>query len=161
MDTQPTALLLHTTDSGSHHDWLIGVPLCDPAPPPRAPGPAEAPDQHLEGVGEADQRLWTARVGPPSRQWAGLGEFDLIRLPPHRRRYLTYEGQICGGRGSVHRVDEGWVTPLTWTDRRIILDVAMRDFTGRLELRFLSDPRWRARVLSDPPGGATGPHPCC
>jgi hypothetical protein len=32
---------------------------------------------------------------------------ELTALPPHRRRYLTYEGPIEGDRGRVRRVAEG------------------------------------------------------
>lgn len=37
-----------------------------------------------------------------------VGESCTAReLPPHRRVYLEYEGEISGGRGEVTRVDEG------------------------------------------------------
>jgi hypothetical protein len=32
---------------------------------------------------------------------------EVTELRPHRRAYLTYEGEISGGRGSVQRVAEG------------------------------------------------------
>jgi hypothetical protein len=35
------------------------------------------------------------------------GGFTATRLEDHRRAYLTYEGPISGGRGSVTRVAEG------------------------------------------------------
>ncbi|HEX7008513.1 MAG TPA: hypothetical protein VF184_00935 [Phycisphaeraceae bacterium] len=120
---QPTVLLLHTTSQGRHHDWFIGDP---------------------RQAGMADARLWTARVAHASRHWARLGRFALTPLPPHRRHYLRYQGPISGGRGSVQRVDAGWVIPLLWTESRIVLDVHLRMFCGRIELRRVHDQRWEA-----------------
>ncbi len=126
----PTALLLHTTDDGQHHDWLIGDPEAWP---------------------NAQARLWTARVQPPSTQWAALGQFPLTPLPPHRAIYLHYEGPISGNRGHVRRVDAGYALVLLWQPQRAVLAVRMHGFTGRVELVM---PRadtgageWTARVL--------------
>ena len=37
-------------------------------------------------------------------------------LPPHRRAYLTYEGEVSGGRGRVRRVAEGVADGVTVAD---------------------------------------------
>jgi hypothetical protein len=37
----------------------------------------------------------------------GIQVFDAQRLADHRRVYLTYEGEVSGGRGRVRRVAEG------------------------------------------------------
>lgn len=122
----PTALLLHTTREGSHHDWLLGDP-----------------DQ----AGLATDRLWTARLDPPSREWAAVGQFELTPLPPHRPRYLRYEGPISQERGEVRRVDAGYALALLWRTDRAVLAVRMVDFVGRVALHRVNDARWTASVI--------------
>ena len=57
-------------------------------------------DLMLERGGRLD--TWKFSAQPRSRtSLAG------IRLAPHRTHYLTYEGPVSGGRGTVARVDEG------------------------------------------------------
>jgi hypothetical protein len=124
-----TTLLLHTTAEGAHHDWLIEDPSL---------------------AGDAERGLWAARVAHPSRAWASLGRFDLIPLPPHRRRYLDYEGPLTDGRGHVRRVDHGTILPLLWAQGRLILDVRLQHFCGRLELRAAGPDLWRAHHPPQP-----------
>lgn len=126
MLTVPTALLLHRTADGSHHDWLLGTPDYLQAP---------------------DTRLWTARVVPPSRHWRGLGSFGLTVIAPHRRAYLDYQGTISGGRGSVIRIDRGTAVIRLWSSGRIVWDVRMRDFTGTIEAKKLAGNNWGAAVV--------------
>jgi len=52
-------------------------------------------------------RTW-ALLEPP----AGAGEQAAEALPDHRPEYLSYEGEVSGGRGSVTRWDEGMFEPL-------------------------------------------------
>lgn len=47
-------------------------------------------------------RTWALGERPDSR-----GVRPAERLADHRREYLTYEGPISGGRGTVSRWDEG------------------------------------------------------
>lgn len=42
-----------------------------------------------------------------SPDWPILQPTELLKLKPHRRAYLQFEGQIPGDRGSVHRIAEG------------------------------------------------------
>ena len=123
MHAQPAALLRHQTPTGSHYDWLLGIPGSESDPA---------------------AKLWTARVDLPSTHWRDAGKCTLTRLPDHRRAYLSYQGPISGGRGQVIRVDRGQVLPLRWTDTRILLDVQLTQYQGRAELRWLADDRWVA-----------------
>jgi hypothetical protein len=122
----PTALLLHQTPTGRHHDWLIGGPkyLSDPG-----------------------SRLWTARVGLASEAWRKAGAFNLKQLPDHRRAYLSYHGPLTGGRGHVKRIDQGHAVVLLWREGRIVLDIKLDRFTGLMELTRVSGPAWRGRVI--------------
>lgn len=129
----PTALLLHTSPAGEHHDWLLGEP---------ARGPAAA--------GSAPARLWTARVAPPSREWAARRRFELTPLPPHRPRYLRYEGALSDGRGHVRRVDAGYALVMCWQGGGGVVAVRMGQFAGWVHIvPPTAEPgRWEARVLT-------------
>lgn len=123
----PTVLLLHQTPTGRHHDWLIGTPkyLCD-----------------------SGSRLWTARVAPPSRCWRAQGLIDLEVASPHRRAYLDYQGPISAGRGHVRRIDRGSVVIRLWRSDRVVWDVFMQHFTGRIVATRLNEQTWRARIVT-------------
>lgn len=41
------------------------------------------------------------------RRWPPDGTREAVRLTDHRREYLEYEGEVCGGRGWVQRVEAG------------------------------------------------------
>jgi len=122
----PTALLLHQTPAGRHHDWLIG-----------------GPDYRTD----PSSRLWTARIRPASERWRKLGVFDLQQLPHHRRTYLRYQGPLTGGRGHVKRIDRGQVVILLWREGRIVLDVTLDRFNGPIELTRVGGTAWRGRVI--------------
>lgn len=63
------------------------------------------PDPHFDLMFETgpDSPLATWR----SPTWPPLADTPLTPLPDHRRAYLTYEGPVSGGRGSVRRVASG------------------------------------------------------
>ncbi len=73
------ALLEHATADGVHWDFLLAI----------------------EGVDAL--ATWRLLENP----LIGAGPIPAQPLPDHRRAYLTYEGDLCGGRGSVRRVDCG------------------------------------------------------
>lgn len=100
-----TAILEHTTPTGVHHDWLIEDPT-------------------LQDPKATDARLWTARVAPPPQDWPKLKRFGLTVIPPHRRAYLDYQGEVSGNRGHVKRLASGTCDAKLWTAQRI--EVALR-----------------------------------
>ena len=67
--------------------------------------------------GEEKLATWQVRMEP--RTWGRRVMAE--RIGDHRRVYLTYEGEISGGRGKVTRVDEGPAEVVTrgtvWTLR--------------------------------------------
>ena len=134
----PTTLLHHAGSTrGPHHDWLIVDPTTR---------------------GRRDAPLWTARVAAPWRDWRALGRFTLTALPPHRRRYLSWQGALTAGRGHVRRVATSHLEPHLWTPRRLVLTLhppsapPHRDpdtacpLTLQLDRR---DSHWHATVLPD------------
>ncbi len=122
MHTLRTAILEHTTAVGVHYDWLIEDPTL---PDPHAP----------------DARLWTARVSQPPKDWPELERFEIEMIAPHRRLYLTYQGQVPGNRGRVRRVAEGVCRATLWAEDRIML--ALQTQQMRLELRLTRRARDR------------------
>jgi hypothetical protein len=91
--------------------------------------------------------------GPALRAWAIdapiVAEVDLParELPPHRRIYLDYEGQISGGRGSVHRWDGGECVATGWGERAVRLEVRGAQLVGTVELRSVGDEDRRSWVF--------------
>jgi hypothetical protein len=74
-------VVLHHTGSGDgdHFDLMLEVP--------------------------GNERLMTWRVMMPPGRWGG--DVGAVRIGDHRKAYLSYEGDISGGRGKVRRVEEG------------------------------------------------------
>lgn len=54
---------------------------------------------------EGQERLRTLQLP----RWPLLPgeEVGYTELPPHRRDYLTYEGEVSGSRGTVRRIEAG------------------------------------------------------
>ena len=52
---------------------------------------------------EPDGMLATWRLNA----WRPTGAMPAEKLPDHRQAYLTFEGEISGGRGRVKRVEQG------------------------------------------------------
>jgi len=121
-----TVVLQHETAEGSHYDWMIEMP---------------------ESTGDPHGRLWTARATSPSRDWQPKGGLDLTIIGEHRRLYLTYEGPLTGGRGSVQRVDAGYAFPVIWKSDHMLLELELSGCQGRVEIRQIENDRWRATFV--------------
>lgn len=77
---------------------------------------------------EGQDRLRTLQLA----RWPLLPgeEVALTELPPHRRHYLTYQGEVSGNRGTVRRVETG-----TWAQAGAIIVLNAEDGTvSRLEV---------------------------
>ena len=61
-------------------------------------------DLMIEEAGREMLRAW--RVFVPPAEW-GDGDVGAVRIADHRAVYMTYEGELSGGRGEVKRVAEG------------------------------------------------------
>lgn len=116
-----SVILRHTLADGSwHRDWLI-----------EPPGATEG--------GEDIADLVAFRLAPDAPTPEGDRAFECEHLPPHRRRYLRYEGPISGNRGRV--VQESALT-LRWE--------SLSDAEGTLwTLHPSGDRRWVGRRLAD------------
>jgi hypothetical protein len=81
-------------------------------------------------------------VGETLRTWAlGAPPTGPDRVIParaladHRLAYLDYEGEISGGRGSVHRLDSGTYEARVWTPGLILVHLDGGRLQGEAELR--------------------------
>ncbi len=79
-------------------------------------------EAHDDWMFEADGVLVTFQCPVAPAALAVGAEVTVRRLADHRRAYLTYEGPVRGGRGSVRIVDrgryDGWIDPDgTWRIR--------------------------------------------
>ncbi len=140
----PLVVLHHVLPRGSHYDLLLANPL-DP-----------------KGL------LWAGRISRPPARWATMRRFILTPLPPHRRRYLRFEGPLAPktgplqgpfrgpfrgrgqSRGRVKRVDRGWCIATIWSPRRFGLQIHLTGFTGALEGSWRASPRPRWLVRPRP-----------
>lgn len=115
-------LLRHALPDGSwHYDWMVEDPV--------APGGG----------------LITFRVDA-GVAWPPVRGFEAVRLSAHRRAYLTYEGAVSGGRGTVTRVARGECRVRTG-DRAIGVDWDGRCATGRPVAAEGAEGRWRFEVV--------------
>ncbi len=107
-------------------------------------------EHHWDGV------HWDFLVedGPALRTWAvdspiveGV-DLPARALPAHRAIYLTYEGEVSGGRGTVRRWDEGVCEVVEWGEGRVRLEVIGGQLVGSVELWCVEEegrPAWRLR----------------
>jgi len=134
-DIRRYAILEHRRDGGVHWDLLVE---------------AEPGGQAL--------RTWAIDAEPV----AGL-DLPARALADHRRVYLTYEGEVTGGRGTVRRWDEGECSVVGWEADRVALIARGRQVDGSVVLRASSgtggaSPGAPAGVASaSAAGGGSGP----
>lgn len=104
----PTVLLLHELPDGtSHVDWMI------------------APDS------EGREPLITFRLDHRVDEMTDGQRLLARRIGDHRPAYLTYEGAVSGGRGTVRRLARGVVVSWRRAGDRWRMEVEWADPQGR------------------------------
>jgi hypothetical protein len=63
-------------------------------------------DEHWDVMLETDSELMTWSIPPQCSSGASFS-CPATPLPPHRKHYLEYEGEVSGNRGKVSRIDTG------------------------------------------------------
>lgn len=129
-----TVVLRHDLPDGSHHfDWLI-----EPADKVN-PDPTPSPDDRV-------LITWRCTDWPPQHSRAAFHiQGNVVRLTPHRRLYLDYEGPISGGRGAVKRVAQGRCTGVTDSPDRFETTLHLDDARYAIVALPASDGRWTIR----------------
>lgn len=89
--------------------------------------------EHWDLMLEAGEVLATWRL---DRHPARLSDGPIVatRIGDHRPAYLTYEGSVSGGRGTVEIVDAGTYTTRRQAAAALDLDFDGRFLSGRLTL---------------------------
>ncbi|MDM4018730.1 hypothetical protein [Roseiconus lacunae] len=83
-----------------HWDWLFDLPHTESRPSTESSNSSEPGGLATWATDPLPQSMPGARRFPP-------GTYQALRLPDHRRRYLDYEGDIGGGRGTVTKLAGG------------------------------------------------------
>jgi hypothetical protein len=94
---------------------------------------------------EPDGPLTTWR----SERWPIDRPTSLTRLGDHRRDYLTYEGEVSGGRGRVTRVAGGTCAITSPSEVQRIVSFDADANLRPLSLVETAAPRWLALPLGD------------
>jgi hypothetical protein len=98
-------------------------------------------------------RTWAIDARPVAGK-----ELPARQLPDHRQEYLTFEGNVSGGRGSVRRWDEGTCDVEVWTVDRVILILSGGQLTGSVEFwREAGAAGSACAGAASSAGGGTGP----
>jgi hypothetical protein len=79
-------------------------------------------------------RTWRLLDAPDS-----AGTVRAEALADHRLEYLTFEGPVSGGRGSVARWDAGEFLPLNESPDRVEIELAGSRLAGRFVLENLGE----------------------
>ena len=91
----------------------------------QAQGGATHWDLMLEpaSAGKAGDFLETYRIGKPPEQW-GSEPIEAVRIFDHPLKFLTYEGSVNQGKGSVKIADRGTYRVLSQNEKQMILEIS-------------------------------------
>lgn len=106
---------------------------------------------HYDLMLEAGEALATWRLDRLPAEAAGGQALPATALPDHRREYLTYEGPVSGGRGSVRIVDRGDCEIRARGRDEWAFELRGEKVRGAFSLRRLGGDRWELSPAGDPP----------
>ncbi len=78
---------------------------------------------HWDLMLEAGDFLETYRIGKPPEEW-GMEPVEAVRIFDHPLKFLTYEGNVNKGKGSVKIADRGTYHVVSHNENRLILEVS-------------------------------------
>ncbi|KKL26949.1 hypothetical protein LCGC14_2390140 [marine sediment metagenome] len=111
-----------------------------------------APDgEHYDLMLELADVLATWRLADSPAELAPGGRLDARALGDHRKAYLSYQGAVSGGRGTVRIAEEGTYRLAAREDDRWIFELQGRRITGSFELTRLEGDHWRLGRAPDRP----------
>ncbi len=82
------------------------------------------------------------------KQWPLVGGSQLTELPNHRRKYLTFEGELSGGRGRVLAVTRGQCTIDARSGDDLLVRLETNQLTQEITLRRVNGDQWIASTQS-------------
>ncbi len=89
----------------------------------------------------ATWRLAAWPVGP-------AGRIAAERIADHRWHYITYEGPVGGGRGTVRRLDRGELRIVEQTKDGLVVELFGEVAAGVWRLTRIADPRWELSAIA-------------
>jgi bifunctional non-homologous end joining protein LigD len=92
---------------------------------------------HWDLMLESGDILETYRVNKPPEEW-GKDPIEAVKIFDHPLKFLTYEGSVNDGRGSVAIADSGTYRVLSKNEKRLTLNFAGEILKGEFELMILS-----------------------
>lgn len=98
----------------------------------------------IEVPGQERLATWRLADNPIGQAGAVTAE----RIGDHRRVYLTYEGEISGGRGRVRRIDRGEAALQTYAERELRAELRGGRLAGCYEIVVASAERLVFRPVS-------------
>jgi bifunctional non-homologous end joining protein LigD len=78
---------------------------------------------HWDLMLEAGDFLETYRIGKPPEQW-GSEPIEAVRIFDHPLKFLTYEGSVNKGKGSVKIADSGTYCVVSQNENQLILEIS-------------------------------------
>ncbi|MGA2093358.1 MAG: DNA polymerase ligase N-terminal domain-containing protein [Sedimentisphaerales bacterium] len=78
---------------------------------------------HWDLMLETGYFLETYRIGEPPEQW-GSNPIEAVRIFDHPLKFLTYEGSVNKGKGSVKIADSGTYNVLSQNKTLLTLEIA-------------------------------------
>ncbi len=100
---------------------------------------------HWDLMLEADNLLETYRLPVPPEKITAE-PVEAIKIFYHPLRFLTYEGSVNKGQGSVEIADSGIYQILDKTNSRIELQFTGKILKCKFTLRLIKDDRWQFRT---------------
>ena len=78
---------------------------------------------HWDLMLESGDILETYRINKPPEEWGNI-PLEAVKISDHSLKFLTYEGSINKGKGSVTIADTGTYRLLTQNENRLTLELS-------------------------------------
>lgn len=113
--------------------------------PPRDKADATPADLHFDWLfesadtTESEHTLESYRLMTPLHEWEYDKPEKIVKMPMHRKAYLTYEGPISDNRGEVERLDAGTVKIEHDDGHYLLIHVEFEGFKAAVKLTHVED----------------------
>ena len=113
-------------------------------------------DIHWDLMLETGDVLETYRLAVPPEKITAE-PVEAVKIFDHPLKFLTYEGSVNKGKGTVEIADAGIYQILNKTGNRVDLQFAGKILNGKFALNYIEKNRWELAVVSRGPDFPQGP----
>ncbi len=113
-------------------------------------------DIHWDLMLEAGDVLETYRLAVPPEKITAES-VEAIKIFDHPLKFLTYEGSVNKGKGTVKIADAGKYQILSKTDNGVDLQFDGKILKGKFTLNHIEENRWELAMVSGSPDFPQGP----